>query len=129
MIVQGRYDMCTPPAAAWDLHRAWPEARLEIVPDGGHLFNEPGVLDGLIRAADGFAALICLPIAKRGEGDHAKHGGGVAAQGRRLARDARSSARSPLHHLRWSPSPSAHGEADYSPGRYTRSVCPLSCSG
>jgi proline iminopeptidase len=55
VIVQGRHDMCTPPAAAWDLHKAWPEARLEIVPDGGHLFNEPGVLDGLIRAADEFA--------------------------------------------------------------------------
>jgi proline iminopeptidase len=55
VIVQGRHDMCTPPAAAWDLHKAWPEARLEIVPDGGHLFNEPGVLDGLIRATDAFA--------------------------------------------------------------------------
>jgi proline iminopeptidase len=56
VIVQGRHDMCTPPAAAWDLHKAWPEARLEIIPDGGHLFNEPGILDGLIRAADEFAA-------------------------------------------------------------------------
>ena len=56
VIVQGRHDMCTPPAAAWDLHKAWPEARLEIVPDGGHLFNEPGVLDGLIRASDEFAS-------------------------------------------------------------------------
>ena len=45
-----------PPATAWDLHKAWPEAELEIVPDGGHLFNEPGVLDGLIRATDKFAA-------------------------------------------------------------------------
>jgi proline iminopeptidase len=56
VIVQGRYDCCTPPVTAWDLHKAWPEARLEIVPDGGHLFNEPGVLDGLIRATDAFAA-------------------------------------------------------------------------
>jgi proline iminopeptidase len=56
IIVQGRYDCCTPPAAAWDLKRAWPEAELVIVPDGGHLFTEPGVLDGLIRAADRFAA-------------------------------------------------------------------------
>jgi len=55
VIVQGRYDCCTPPAAAWDLHRAWPEAELVIVPDGGHLYNEPGVLDGLIRATDRFA--------------------------------------------------------------------------
>ena len=56
VIVQGRYDCCTPPVTAWDLKKAWPEAELEIVPDGGHLFNEPGVLDGLIRATDRFAS-------------------------------------------------------------------------
>ena len=55
VIVQGRHDCCTPPRAAWALHKAWPEADLNIVPDGGHLFNEPGVLDGLIRATDKFA--------------------------------------------------------------------------
>jgi proline iminopeptidase len=56
VIVQGRYDCCTPPSAAWDLKQAWPEAELNIVADAGHLFNEPGILDGLIRAADAFAA-------------------------------------------------------------------------
>jgi proline iminopeptidase len=56
VIVQGRYDMCTPPATAWALHEAWPEAELNIVPDGGHLYSEPGVLDGLIRATDEFGA-------------------------------------------------------------------------
>lgn len=55
VIVQGRHDCCTPPAAAWALHRAWPEAELQIIPDGGHLFSEPGVLDALIRATDRFA--------------------------------------------------------------------------
>ena len=55
VIVQGRYDCCTPPVTAWDLKKAWPEVELNIVPDGGHLFNEPGVLDGLIRATDAFA--------------------------------------------------------------------------
>lgn len=55
VIVQGRHDCCTPPAAAWALHRRWPEAELEIVPDAGHLFNEPGILDGLIRATEKFA--------------------------------------------------------------------------
>ena len=56
VIVQGRHDCCTPPAAAWALHKSWPEAELEIIPDGGHLFNEPGVLDGLIRATERFAS-------------------------------------------------------------------------
>ena len=56
VIVQGRHDCCTPPRAAWALHRAWPAAELVIVPDGGHLYSEPGVLDALIRATDRFAA-------------------------------------------------------------------------
>jgi proline iminopeptidase len=53
-IVQGRYDCCTPPSTAWALQRAWPRAELNIV-HGGHLFSEPAVLDGLIRATDRFA--------------------------------------------------------------------------
>jgi len=55
VIVQGRHDTCTPPIAAWKLKQAWPEVELNIIPDGGHLFSEPGVLDGLIRATDKFA--------------------------------------------------------------------------
>jgi len=55
VIVQGRHDCCTPPRAAWALKQAWPEVELNIVPDGGHLFNEPGILDGLVRATDKFA--------------------------------------------------------------------------
>lgn len=55
VIVQGRHDCCTPPAAAWKLKQAWPEVNLQIVPDGGHLFTEPGITDGLVRATDRFA--------------------------------------------------------------------------
>jgi proline iminopeptidase len=55
IIVQGRHDCCTPPRAAWALKQAWPEVDLQIVPDGGHLYSEPGILDGLIRATDNFA--------------------------------------------------------------------------
>ena len=55
VIVQGRHDTCTPPKAAWALKKAWPEVELQIVPDGGHLYNEPGILDGLVRATDRFA--------------------------------------------------------------------------
>ena len=55
VIVQGRHDCCTPPAAAWALKQAWPEVELEIVADGGHLYTEPGLTDGLIRASDRFA--------------------------------------------------------------------------
>ena len=55
VIVQGRHDSCTPPIAAWKLKQAWPEVELNIVADGGHLFSEPGVTDGLVRATDKFA--------------------------------------------------------------------------
>ena len=55
VIVQGRYDMVTPPRTAWALSKAWPSARLEIVPDAGHAAGEPGVIDALVRATDAFA--------------------------------------------------------------------------
>ncbi len=55
VIIQGRYDMCTPVMTAWDLHRAWPEAEFRIIDDAGHAFDEPGILDALIAATDRFA--------------------------------------------------------------------------
>lgn len=55
VIVQGRYDMCTPATTAWDLHRQLPEATFTMVDDAGHAFNEPGILDALITATDAFA--------------------------------------------------------------------------
>ncbi|GGO68875.1 prolyl aminopeptidase [Nonomuraea cavernae] len=58
VIVQGRYDVCTPMATAWDLHRAWPEAELQVVDDAGHSATEPGIVDRLIRATDGFARAV-----------------------------------------------------------------------
>jgi proline iminopeptidase len=55
VIIQGRYDVCTPAVTAWDLHRAWPEAEFHIVDDAGHAFDEPGILHRLITATDKFA--------------------------------------------------------------------------
>ncbi len=57
IIVQGRYDVVCPMKSAWDLHRAWPEADLQIVDDAGHAASEPGILSRLIRATDHFATL------------------------------------------------------------------------
>ncbi|WP_019830875.1 prolyl aminopeptidase [Sphingomonas sp. PR090111-T3T-6A] len=54
-IVQGRYDAATPVRSAWDLHRAWPEAEFHLIPDAGHAYSEPGILDRLIRATDAHA--------------------------------------------------------------------------
>lgn len=56
VIVQGRYDVCTPAKTAWDLHQAWPQADFHWVADAGHAFNEPGILARLIAATDSFAA-------------------------------------------------------------------------
>lgn len=51
-IVQGRYDVVCPIDSAWQLHRAWPEAQLRIVPDSGHAAMETGTLHELISATD-----------------------------------------------------------------------------
>lgn len=55
VIIQGRYDVVCPIKSAWDLHRAWPQAELQIVPDAGHAASEPGILARLVDAADRFA--------------------------------------------------------------------------
>ncbi len=56
-IVHGRYDVCTPAFIAWDLHRAWPEADLRIVPDSGHAMTEPGIVAELVAATERFKLL------------------------------------------------------------------------
>ena len=56
VIIQGRHDVVCPMYTAWDLHRAWPQAELRIVPDAGHSAFEPGITDELVRATDRFAA-------------------------------------------------------------------------
>ena len=56
-IVQGRYDVVCPARTAWDLHRAWPQARLTIVPDAGHSMGEPGIRAALTRELARFARL------------------------------------------------------------------------
>lgn len=52
VIVQGRYDMVCPLAAADALARAWPEAEYVIVPDAGHSAMEPGIRKALVQATE-----------------------------------------------------------------------------
>jgi proline iminopeptidase len=40
--------------SAWELHRAWPEAELQIIPDAGHSATEPGIISALVDATDRF---------------------------------------------------------------------------
>ena len=57
VIVQGRYDVVCPMTSAWDLHRAWPEAELKVIPDAGHAATEPGIASALVGATDQFRKL------------------------------------------------------------------------
>ena len=54
VIVQGRYDVVCPMTTAWELHRRWPEADLQIVPGAGHSAFEPGIMRKLVSATDSF---------------------------------------------------------------------------
>ncbi|MEQ9039816.1 MAG: prolyl aminopeptidase [Silicimonas sp.] len=52
-IVQGRYDMICPPAAAYRLNRKWTKSTLRIIPRAGHALSEPGISAELVRIMDG----------------------------------------------------------------------------
>jgi proline iminopeptidase len=54
VIVHGRYDVVCPMESAWALHRLWPEAALQIIPDAGHAALEAGTLHELVTACDRF---------------------------------------------------------------------------
>ena len=51
-IVHGRYDVICPVEQAWELYRAWPSAKLNIIADAGHSVVEKGITDALIAATD-----------------------------------------------------------------------------
>jgi proline iminopeptidase len=54
VIIHGRYDIVCPLESAWELHKVWPEAELEIIPAAGHAASEPGIADALVRATNRF---------------------------------------------------------------------------
>ncbi len=54
VIVQGRYDVVCPSVSAWELHKAFPEADLQIIPDAGHSISEKGITSALVDAMDTF---------------------------------------------------------------------------
>lgn len=56
VIVHGRYDMVCPIDQAFALHRAWPQAELQVIGDAGHSATEPGITAALVKATDDFAA-------------------------------------------------------------------------
>ena len=54
VIVQGRYDVCTPTRSAWDLKQALPQADLRII-QSGHYSQNPAIAAALVQATDEFA--------------------------------------------------------------------------
>jgi proline iminopeptidase len=56
VIVQGRYNVVCPMRSAWHLHKAWPQADLQIVCDAGHASFEDGIAREFVGATDAFAA-------------------------------------------------------------------------
>jgi proline iminopeptidase len=56
IIVQGRYDVVCPMRSAWALHRAWPEAELQVIDDAGHSGFETGITRALVAATDRFVS-------------------------------------------------------------------------
>lgn len=61
VIVQGRYDMPCPMRSAWDLHRAWPEAKFIVVPDAGHSMTEVGIREALVTETDAILGRLLVP--------------------------------------------------------------------
>jgi proline iminopeptidase len=55
IIVHGRYDIICPMENAWQLHQAWPDSQLQIIPDAGHAASERSIADALVRATRQFA--------------------------------------------------------------------------
>lgn len=51
-VVNGRYDACTPPRSAWDLHCAWQGSRLLIAPMSGHRWNDELLARAVVQATD-----------------------------------------------------------------------------
>ncbi|QQS43065.1 MAG: prolyl aminopeptidase [Acidobacteriota bacterium] len=54
VIVQGRYDVVCPSVSAYELHEAFPESELHVIPDAGHSISEKGITSALVDATDRF---------------------------------------------------------------------------
>lgn len=57
-IVQGRFDVVTPMTTAFALAQKWQEAKFNLVKKAGHSSSDPGILEGLVAAADEALALL-----------------------------------------------------------------------
>lgn len=86
-IVQGRYDVVTPAQSAWDLHRAWPEARFTLVELSNHVATPeaPDLSTALRAAADRLADGPDLPPIESYLAPRAHHSPAISEDGTLLA--------------------------------------------
>jgi proline iminopeptidase len=56
VLIHGRLDLGGPAQTAWDLARAWPDAKLVFVENAGHTGND-ATRDHLLAALDRFASV------------------------------------------------------------------------
>ncbi|MCA1241487.1 prolyl aminopeptidase [Stappia stellulata] len=86
-IVQGRYDVVTPMQGAWDLHRAWPEARFTPVALANHVATPeaPDLSTALRAASDRLADGTDLPPIETYLAARAHHSPAVSEDGTVLA--------------------------------------------
>jgi proline iminopeptidase len=56
VIAQGRYDVITPAATAFELAKRWSRAELFMIVDAGHSAMESGTTDVLVRATEKFVS-------------------------------------------------------------------------
>ena len=55
-IIHGRRDLTCTLESSWRISRAIRDSQLIILPDSGHLANEPAMIDALVNSTDRFAA-------------------------------------------------------------------------
>lgn len=86
-IVQGRYDVVTPMQSAWELHRAWPEARFTLVELSNHVATPeaPDLSIALRAASDRLADGTGVPPIETYLAPRAHHSPAVSEDGTVLA--------------------------------------------
>jgi len=52
IVVQGQFDMVTPPETAWQLKQVWPLGQLRMVHTAGHSSQDPALQSALVAALD-----------------------------------------------------------------------------
>jgi pimeloyl-ACP methyl ester carboxylesterase len=50
--IHGRQDIVCPIQAAYDLHQAWPEMELQVLPGSGHSMYESSITHAIVNATD-----------------------------------------------------------------------------